>query len=229
MNACIKYYRSSIGKKTVVAVTGLFLVLFVVGHLLGNLQIFLGQYTLNNYAAKLHGLGPGLWVIRLGLLAVLLTHMGTAILLVIQNRQARPERYAVTAHRASTVASRTMALSGILIFVFIIVHLLHYTAQVIHPNFEVPLGLDPNGFPDVYSMMILSFRVPWVSGFYVLAMLLLCFHLSHGLASMLQTLGLRSDKLAKPLALGSRIVAILLFLGYVSIPLSVAAGILTLP
>jgi succinate dehydrogenase / fumarate reductase cytochrome b subunit len=113
MKALLSYLTSSIGRKTAVALTGLALMLFVVGHMVGNLQVFLGADWINAYAHKLQAMGPLLWVIRLGLLAIVGTHILATLALVLENRKARPARYAVAAHRASTAASRTMAISGL--------------------------------------------------------------------------------------------------------------------
>jgi len=254
MNALISYYKSSIGKKTVVAITGILLVMFVLGHMLGNLQIFIGAAAINSYAYHLQSLGPFLWVIRLSLLAIIGVHILTALLLVIQNYKARPEKYAVNSPTKSTFASRTMVWSGLIILAFIFFHIAHYTARKVPGqefNHEI-VAADGTHYPEevallsggepvfeltadgseqvmthnVHDMMIAGFSHWWVSVFYILAMFLLCTHLSHGFASLFQTLGLRTPKTAGGLCIFSKIFAWGIFAGYVSIPLAILTGFL---
>ena len=207
----------------IVAVTGVILILFVIGHLLGNLQIFLGPDWINGYAQHLRDLGPLLWVIRAFLLAVVFIHIYTTIRLAIENRRARPERYRRKDTVKATLASRTMVMSGLILLAFIIYHLLQFTVRATDPRF-VALPEDPLGHYDVYSMMVLGFSSPLVSGFYILAMFLLCLHLSHGSASFFQSLGLNNQKLMPRLALAGRVFAWLVFIGYTSIPAAVLLG-----
>jgi succinate dehydrogenase / fumarate reductase cytochrome b subunit len=217
------FHRSSVGRKMIVGATGIVLILFVIGHLLGNLQIFLGPEWINGYSQHLHDLGPLLWVIRAFLLIVVLAHIYYTIRLAIENRRARPERYRRRDIVKATLASRTMVMSGLILLVFIIYHLLHFTFRTTDPRFPT-LPMDPLGHYDVYSMMILGFQNPLVSGFYILGMFLLALHLSHGSSSFFQSLGLNDHKLAPRLALGGRIFAWLLFVGYTSIPAAVLLG-----
>ncbi len=207
----------------IVAVTGVILILFVIGHLLGNLQIFLGPDWINGYAEHLRELGPFLWVIRGVLLVVVLLHIYYTIRLAIENRRARPERYRRKDAVKATFASRSMALSGLVLLAFIIYHLLQFTVRATDPRFAA-LPKDPLGHYDVYSMMVLGFQSPLVSGFYILAMLLLALHLSHGSSSFFQSLGLNNQKLAPRLARAGQIFAWLLFVGYSSIPAAVLLG-----
>ena len=207
----------------IVAVTGIILIFFVIGHLLGNLQIFLGPEWINGYAEHLRDLGPLLWMIRAFLLLVVLAHIYYTIRLAIENRRARPERYRRKDVVKATFASRSMALSGLVLLAFIIYHLLHFSVRTTDPRFSV-LPKDPLGHYDVYSMMVLGFSSPLVSGFYILAMFLLALHLNHGSSSFFQSLGLNNQKLAPRLALGGRIFAWLLFIGYSSIPTAVLLG-----
>jgi succinate dehydrogenase / fumarate reductase cytochrome b subunit len=217
------FHRSSVGRKMIVAVTGVILILFVIGHLLGNLQIFLGPEWINGYAEHLRDLGPLLWVIRAFLLVVVIAHIYYTIRLAIENRRARPERYRRKDTVKATLASRTMVMSGLILLAFIIYHLLHFTVRVTDPRFAT-LPKDPLGHYDVYSMMIYGFQSPLVSGFYILAMFLLALHLSHGSSSFFQSLGLNNQKLTPRLALGGRIFAWALFVGYSSIPAAVLLG-----
>lgn len=207
----------------IVAATGVVLILFVIGHLLGNLQIFLGPDWINGYARHLRDLGPLLWVIRAFLLAIVLIHIYTTIRLAIENRRARPDRYRRKDTIKATLASRTMIMSGLILLAFIVYHLLQFTVRATDPRFAT-LPADPLGHYDVYSMMILGFLSPIVSGFYILAMFLLCLHLSHGLSSFFQSLGLNNQKLAPWLAHAGSIFAWLLFIGYTSIPAAVLLG-----
>ncbi|MGI8955439.1 MAG: succinate dehydrogenase cytochrome b subunit [Chthoniobacterales bacterium] len=217
------FHRSSVGRKIIVAVTGVILILFVVGHLLGNLQIFLGPEWINGYAEHLRELGPFLWVIRAFLLLVVLLHIYYTIRLAIENRRARPERYRRKDAVKATFASRSMALSGLVLVAFIVYHLLHFSVRTTDARFSA-LPKDPLGHYDVYSMMVLGFQNPLVSGFYILAMFLLALHLSHGSSSFFQSLGLNNQKLAPRLAWSGRVFAWLLFVGYSSIPAAVLLG-----
>ena len=217
------FHRSSVGRKIIVAVTGVILILFVIGHLLGNLQIFLGPEWINGYAEHLRELGPFLWIIRGILLLVVILHIYYTIRLAIENRRARPERYRRKDIVKATLASRTMVMSGLILLVFIVYHLLHFTFRSTDPRF-LNLPMDPLNHYDVYSMMVLGFQSPLVSGFYILGMFLLSLHLSHGSSSFFQSLGLNNQKLAPRLAWTGRIFAWLLFVGYSSIPAAVLLG-----
>jgi succinate dehydrogenase / fumarate reductase cytochrome b subunit len=212
-----------------VALTGLVLFGFVVGHLIGNLQIFLGSpEPINRYGAFLQGLGELLWAVRLGLLIMLVLHVVYTIKLRAENRAARGTHYAVTQRRATSPAARWMLLSGLMVLCFIIFHLLHFTVQVpavnmVGQNFETLH--DAQGRHDVYRMMILGFSNPVASAFYVVAVGLLALHLNHGIMSMFQTLGLNSGKLRPLWEKGGPTLAWLIFLGYASIPVAIFAGL----
>ena len=223
MTSIAAFHRSSVGRKLIVAVSGVILILFVIGHLLGNLQIFLGPDWINGYAEHLRALGPLLWIIRAFLLFTVLVHIYYTIRLAVENRRARPSRYRRKEIVKATLASRTMVMSGVILLAFIIFHLLHFTLRTTDPRFAT-LAMDPLGHYDVYSMMVLGFLSPLVSGFYILAMFLLAFHLSHGSSSFFQSLGLTNQKLTPRLALAGRIFAWLLFFGYSSIPIAVLLG-----
>lgn len=222
---------SSIGKKWIVALTGLVLVAYVLGHLAGNLQIFLpDKGRINAYGAFLHSLGPLLWAVRIFLFVCLVAHIVFTILLAIENRRARPDRYAVSHYRKATWASRSMVMSGLIVLCFIIFHILHFTAFKIRPDFANLRETMPNGMErhDVYRMVVLGFRDPLASCFYILGMILLCMHLSHGFGSLVQTLGLNSPRLALVLTNGGRLLAVIVCLGYIAIPIAVMVGFLHL-
>lgn len=220
-----KFYRSSIGKKIIVALTGVILIGFIIGHLLGNLQIFFGPEYINSYAEKLRSLGVFLWVIRAFLLVTVLLHVFFTISLTLENRRARPDAYKKKHYLKSTLASRSMALSGLVLLAFIIFHIAHFTVRVTDPRFQL-LKADPLNRYDVYSMMVYGFQNPIVSGFYILALFLLALHLSHGASSFFQSLGLNDKKLTPRLARLGRIFAWMIFLGYISIPLAILFGLI---
>ena len=220
MSALSSFSRSSVGKKMIVAITGVVLIAFVIGHLLGNLQIFLGPDWINSYAEHLRALGPILWVIRAFLLINVLLHIFYTISLALENRRARPVHYKKKEHVRATFASRSMALSGLIVLAFILYHLAHFTVRVTDPRFLL-LKADPLNRYDVYSMMVYGFQNYFVSGFYVVGMFLLALHLSHGTSSFFQSLGLNDKKLTPKLATAGRVLAWLIFIGYTSIPVAV--------
>lgn len=227
MNSLIRFYQSSIGKKWIVALTGLVLVGYVLGHLAGNLQIYLGQDQLNKYALFLHSMGPLLWVIRIFLIAAFIAHITVTIQLSAGNRAARPDAYAEKKSQRSTLASRTMIMSGLIVLCFVIYHLLHFTVRVIPKEFAD--YHDSIGRHDTYRMVVEGFLFWPASIFYVLGVGLLCVHLSHGFSSFLQTMGLTNVHNLNTLVRGGRILAVLVFLGYTSIPVSVLTGLIKPP
>ena len=208
----------------IVAFTGIILILFVIGHLLGNLQIFLGPDWINGYSQHLRDLGPILWIIRISLLTTVIVHIYVTIWLAIDNRRARPEAYIDKEHVKATFASRHMVMSGLIVLAFIIYHIAHFTVRVTDRRFAL-LKADPLNHYDVYSMMVYGFQNIYVSSFYVLGLFLLALHLSHGSSSFFQSLGLNNKTLTPRLALGGRVFAWLLFLGYTSIPIAVLFGL----
>jgi succinate dehydrogenase / fumarate reductase cytochrome b subunit len=218
-NVLYAFYDSSIGKKWIVALTGLALVGFVIGHLIGNLQIFLPPEYINNYAQKLQGLGPLLWIIRAGLLLMFFLHVVNTIALVKENREARPARYAVERTKRATKASLTMIISGLTLLAFIVFHIAHFTLKAV-PTTDIHV-LDSLGRPDVYKMVVGGFQNLWVSLFYLVSMALLCMHITHGFQSVFQTLGLRTRRLAPLLSTTSIALGWFLFLGNAAIVLAV--------
>ncbi len=207
----------------IVAVTGVILILFVIGHLLGNLQIFLGPEWINAYSQHLRDLGPLLWLIRVFLLTTVILHIYFTILLAIENRRAHPEPYIDRHYVKASWASRHMVVSGLVVLAFIIFHLLHFTGRKFNPQFPL-LKLDPLNRYDVYSMMVYGFQNVYVSTFYIVGLLLLTLHLTHGSSSFFQSLGLNNQRVTPRLAIGGRILAWLLFIGYTSIPIAVLLG-----
>ena len=243
MNALCSFLKSTIGRKVLMALTGLVLVLFVLGHMLGNLQIFLGPDAINAYAYKLHHVMPVamLWGIRLFLLACIGVHIWAAISLTLDNRKARPQGYAQNKSVQATYAAKTMRMSGIILLAFIIFHIAHYTARII-PGKEydeqiadVPLikggeQVMNNGEVvmtfNVNDMMIAGFHVWWVSAFYIIATGLLCMHLTHGVSSMFQTVGLRNQLWRARLDRFALIYGVVVFLGFAVIPFAALTDIL---
>jgi succinate dehydrogenase / fumarate reductase cytochrome b subunit len=178
---------SSIGSKAIVAVTGILLFLFLIVHLLGNLQVFLGPEALNGYAKFLHSKPALVWTFRLGLLAILVVHVWFTIKLKLENWSARPDRYRKEATLKASAASRYMIWTGLVVAAFIVYHLLHFTAHVVDTG---GMATDPKlGMVNVYDMVVTGFRVPWVAISYLVAMVVLGFHLYHATWSFFQTLG----------------------------------------
>lgn len=208
----------------IVALTGVILMVFVVGHLLGNLQIFLGPRWINDYAQHLRDLGALLWVVRIGLLIAVILHIYFTVLLAIENKRARPRRYVEKKTVKASFASRHMVASGVVVLAFIVFHLLHFTGHKFNSRFPT-LKNDPLNHYDVYSMMVYGFQNIYVSTFYIIGLFLLTLHLTHGASSFFQSLGLNDKKLTPGLAFGARVFAWLLFVGYSSIPVAVLLGL----
>jgi succinate dehydrogenase / fumarate reductase cytochrome b subunit len=222
MNMLLRLFTSSLGKKFLMAITGAGLFLFVIGHLLGNLQIFLGPEAINRYGHFLQTTPEILWPARIGLLVFVAIHIWTSISLTLENRAARATRYEVKEVVDASLASRTMIWSGLIIFAFVAFHLAHYTLMVVHPEFRDLR--DANGWHDIYRMMVIGFSNYWVSGFYVLGIGLLCIHLGHGVSAMFQSLGLKNAAYETVIDRLAKVAAVLIFLGYISIPLAVLTG-----
>lgn len=227
MNILKHLFKSTLGKKYIMAVTGFFLFAFVVGHLVGNLQIFGGPEMINRYGHFLQSNLELVWPVRFILIAFVVLHIWSAITLSLENNAARPVNYAVYVPFGSTYASRTMLVGGIIVFVFIVYHLLHYTAEVQYINLtgqSFVTFTDPEHRHDIFKMMVVGFSNIWVSLFYIIGIGLLSLHLSHGASSMFQSLGWRNEAYRSFLEKAARIVAVLIFLGYISIPVAILLG-----
>lgn len=227
MNVVAGFFKSSLGKKYIMAITGAGLFVFVVGHMLGNLQIFLGPESINRYGSFLQSLGELLWVARIGLIVLVLLHIWSAIKLSAENKAARPVGYGEYKPKGSTYASRTMLMSGLIIAAFIIYHLLHFTVQapVNGTGRDFVQLHDEKGRHDVYRMMVMGFSVWYVSLFYIIGMVLLSLHLSHGVQAMFQSVGLKNRNWQPFIDGFARFIAIVLLVGYCSIPIAVLLGI----
>lgn len=208
-------WNSSIGKKLLVALTGLVLVLFLAGHLAGNLLIFVGEKDFNEYAELLHTMlhGAGVWIARVVLLTCLVIHVVATISLTRMNRAASPKYVHEQTIQASK-SSRIMIWSGLTILAFVIFHILHFTVRV-------DSGLADIAKTNPHKMVIVGFSNGLVVLFYAIAMTLLCSHLAHGVASIFQTLGLRSKKSAPLIEKFSKAYALIIWLGFLSIPLAI--------
>lgn len=243
MSLLANLFRSSIGRKFLMAISGLILTGFAFGHLAGNLQIFSHPDKINGYAHFLQSLGPVLWLVRLVLLAAVGIHVWAAVALTLESKAARgPADYGIHKWLAATIASRTMRISGLVVLAFVIYHILHFTVGLAGTEYYkgniagVILGHDVRefGFPlaskgtevhDVYSMIFIGFSSPLVAGFYILATGLLAVHLWHGADSMFQTLGLRSSKWSCCLRKAVSLLALGYFLGNLAIPGAIITGI----
>jgi succinate dehydrogenase / fumarate reductase, cytochrome b subunit len=214
--AVARFYDSTIGKKAVMAVTGLILSGFLVGHMLGNLQVFLGRDVMNHYAETLHG-SPGLlWGVRILLLVSVVLHAWAAIQLTAVKAAARPVAYVKPGNVQGSTGSRTMMLSGPVIGLFVIGHLLHLTTGTLHPQF-VELR--------AYENVVNGFSNPIVSGLYIVAMILVGFHLSHGLWSMFQSIGFSHPRYTPLIKKFSGVFAWLLIAGFIAVPIAVLANL----
>ena len=210
------FFGSTIGRKIVMAATGVVLFGFVVGHMLGNLQVFLGPEKLNAYAHLLKSMGSLLWVVRIGLLAAVALHAWSATTLTLSNWRARPVGYRQTRYLESTYASRTMVWGGPLLATFIVYHILHLTVGSAHPAFDAT---------DVYANVVRGFSVWPVSAVYIVAMLALGLHLYHGVWSMLQTVGLSHPRYDALRTVFSTVFAVVVAAGNISIPVAVLTGV----
>ncbi len=223
MSWLFDFWRSSIGGKVTMAVTGVLLFGFVVAHLLGNLQLLAGPDAINTYAKWLHDKGALLWVARGGLLVVFVLHVATAVRLSRANKQARPVPYASEATVQATFASRSMVFSGLTLLVFVVYHLLHFTFGVTNPE-HFAAKASGAGF-DVHTMVTRSFSVPAIAVVYAAAQIVLFLHLRHGLRSFAQTLGLCHRRYTPIVERLSTVLAALIAGGNAFLALSVLAGI----
>jgi succinate dehydrogenase / fumarate reductase, cytochrome b subunit len=217
-NRAPNFWQSTTGKKVVMAVTGAILFLFVIGHLLGNLLVFAGRARYNSYAALLHFDDTLLWIVRIVLIVAVTLHITATVQLWLRNKRARPIGYSRKEAINSSYSSRTMYWSGPIVLVFVIFHLLQFTAGYIHPESQFIEG-------DVYHNVVAGFQVWWVSVWYIFSMILLGFHLRHGLWSMFQSVGYNHPRHTPMLKRAAYVIAVLIVLGYISIPISVLTGL----
>ena len=227
LHRAIHFYEASNGKKAVMAVTGVILFGYVLAHMIGNLQIYAGggvDAPINRYARLLHASEPALWAVRAILIAAVVVHIVAAFQLWALNRAARgPEGYRKKADVPTAYAARTMKWSGPIIAAFVVFHILHLTVGSVMgmERFEGMAGFNVN----VYADVVHGFQNPWVAGAYIFSIVLLCLHLYHGLYSMFQSVGLNHPRYTPGLKRFAQFFAILVAAGFISIPVSVLAGI----
>jgi succinate dehydrogenase / fumarate reductase, cytochrome b subunit len=222
----LAFYRSTIGKKVIMGVTGLIGIGFVIAHMAGNLQVFISQDKLNSYGATLHGpLAEFTWALRVVLIVSVILHILMAYQLTRRSAEARPIGYRKKEAQVATLASRTMKWGGVLLLVFIVVHILHFTTETIDPGGWRGMT-DSQGHRDVYGNMIASFRIWWVAAFYIVSMIALGLHLYHGAWSSVRTLGYAKrsgNPLHRKIALA---VAVVVWLGFTLVPVGVLVGVI---
>jgi succinate dehydrogenase / fumarate reductase cytochrome b subunit len=222
MASALTFYRTTIGKKVVMAVTGFILAGYVVIHMLANLKIYQGPEAINAYGTFLRTVGEPiftneqlLWIARIVLLAAVILHIVAAYQLTRRSTASRPVPYTHTPPVQTNYAARTMRWGGVIILLFVIYHILHFTTGTVHPEFE---------HADIYGNVVAGFQVWYVSAFYIAAMLALGLHLYHGVWSMFQTIGWNNARYTHPLRIFSAVLAVAVVIGFISIPIAVMAG-----
>lgn len=216
MYGLTRFWQSTIGKKIVMAVTGIIGILFVIGHMSGNFLMFKGQDAMHHYALLLRTSMPLLWTVRIGLLAAVVLHVVSAYQLTMISKAARPQDYAMRKPQVTTLAAKTMKWGGVLLLVFLVYHILHMTLGTVHPQF---VHLDP------YNNLRIGLANPLVAGFYILAMAALGLHLYHGAWAVTRTLGVARPSqhpLKRRIAV---VIAIVVAVGFAIIPIAALAGL----
>lgn len=250
----LQFLRSTVLSKIVMATTGILLLLFIIGHLLGNLQIYLGPDAYNTYAHFLKSIGEILWIVRIVLFISLVLHIITSLYLSALNNNAKPVKYQVINYAKAKINSRSMLVTGIMIFAFVTYHLLHFTFGVTNPEHFASRELKvqkafvlPGDLPaekikempadcfvqqnilterhDVYKMVVLGFRNPFISLAYIVGVVLLGFHLSHAIKSCFHTLGVTGPKFTPWMERCSNIFSVIITLLYISIPITILLGL----
>ena len=218
--------QSSVGRKIIMAVTGIVLVGFVCVHLLGNSSMFVGADAINAYAQKLHSLGPFVWVFRLVMLVAFALHIAFGIQLTLENKAATPEANVQVKRLKTGFGAETMIVSGLVMLAFVIYHLLQFTVQV--PGMGVYEMNEATHMVNVYTMVVAGFKSVLPVIIYLVGMFFLFLHVSHGFQSLFQTLGLCNDKSLPVTGMVSKLVGFVLLLGYIAIPLSIVFGYIKL-
>jgi succinate dehydrogenase / fumarate reductase cytochrome b subunit len=216
--------QSSVGRKIIMAVTGAVLIAFICVHLLGNSTVFVGSEALNAYAQKLHSLGPVVWIFRLVMLGVFAVHIYFGIQLTLENKAATPSKNVQVKRLKTGFAAESMVVSGLLLALFVVYHLFHFTVRVTNPEIYVPIE-GGHGMVDVFFMVTKGFQQILPVIIYVIAMVLLFLHVSHGFQSMFQTYGLSNDRTLPVMVNVSKLFGVVLLVGYASIPLLIIFGI----
>jgi len=221
----MRLLSDSIGRKVVMAITGLLMVLFVVGHMLGNWSIFAGANGINTYAEKLHGLPVVVWATRVVMLAAVLFHLVISIQITLENNQATPSKYAVDRSLRATFAGKNMIWTGLLLGAFIIFHLFHFTIRSV-PGLEIVQVQELSGRFDVFAMVAGAFGKAFTAVVYVVAMVSLFLHLTHGIQSTFQSLGLNNPKTMPGFVKFGTVLSVIFLLGYGSIPVAIFFGLI---
>ena len=219
----MRLFSDSIGRKVVMAITGTLMVLFVIGHMLGNLTIYAGPSGLNSYAHHLHDLAPLVWGTRIVMGAAVVLHLFLSITITLENSAAKPDRYAVQNSLRATFASKNMIWTGAIIGAFILFHLFHFTLRMT-PDVAPFAGVVPG---NVYAMVTTALSATATGVVYIAAMISLFFHLSHGVQSMFQTLGLSNAFLLPRWGMAGKVLSVIFLVGFASIPAVILAGILS--
>ncbi len=218
----MKLFSDSIGRKAVMAVTGLLMVLFVIGHLLGNLTIFAGADGINSYAEHLHALAIVVWITRVVMGASVLLHLFFSIQITMENSRAKPDGYAVKHHLKASFASKNMIWTGLILGAFIVYHLLQFTFRVT-PDVAPWAGEVPG---NVFAMVTTALHATFVGAVYIVAMVSLFLHLSHGVQSLFQTLGLSNGVMLPRYSMTGKVASIIFLVGFGAIPVAILAGFL---
>jgi succinate dehydrogenase / fumarate reductase, cytochrome b subunit len=222
----MQLFKSTVGRKIIVGISGQIMVLFVIAHLLGNSSIFIPG-GINAYAEHLHALPPLVWSIRAVMLVLAVCHIYFGVQITLENRAAKPLAYAVNKKIKATFASENMIWTGLLLGIFIVGHILHFTARVT-PDIAPRLSsLSSGAIFDVYSMVVGSFQHGAVALLYVTAMIVLFLHLVHGIQAFFQTIGWNNDRTMPAFACGGKVVAAIFLIGYSSIPAFIFFHVLT--
>jgi len=217
MGWVLRFYRSTIGKKILMAVTGLVWVLFVIEHMAGNLLTLKSPEAINGYAALLKSSDEILWAFRIGLFIALVVHVDSMLKLTARNWTSRPARYAKVSHQTSSPAARTMRWGGVFLILWLVYHILHFTTGQAHPDFS---------HTDVYHNVTVAFQSGGKVALYGAAMVALGLHLYHGAWSMFQTVGANHPHLETPRRWLATAIAILIPLGFIAVPLAIYLGII---
>ena len=218
----MQLFSSTVGRKILMAITGQLMVLFVVVHLIGNSTIYLGW--LNAYAHHLHAFPPLVWIFRLVMLLFVGTHACYGILITLENNAANPGAYAVSRQLKATFSSKNMIWTGLLILVFVVYHMCHFTARLTP---DIVANTLPDGGTDVFTMVVSSFQHGIIALIYVAAMIVLFLHLNHGIQSFFQTMGWNNDCSLPVISKVCRIIAVIFLIGYSSIPIVILTRLLT--
>ena len=221
----MRLLSDSIGRKVVMAITGLLMVLFVVGHMLGNMSIFAGANGINTYAEKLHGLPVVVWATRVVMLTAVLFHLVISIVITLENNKASPNKYAVDRKLRASFAGRNMIWTGLLLGGFIVFHLFHFTIRSV-PGMDIVAVQEFSGRFDVFTMVAAAFGKVTTAVVYVVAMVMLFLHLSHGIQSTFQSIGLNNPKTMPGFVRFGSVLSVIFLIGYGAIPVAILFGLI---